>query len=111
MFAAMLYSTRLGLETLTPTPRFGVLVQRTIAALVVGGIVLGCLVSWYAFRMPWGGFPISNDPTDNKTLLALVVWIVAAVMVRWERRPRTWVAIASVLTLLVFAIPHSIAPG
>jgi hypothetical protein len=111
MFAAMLYSTRAGLETLRPNPRLAGLAHRTIAALSVGGIVLGCVVAWYAFRVPWGGFPLSNDPTDNKTLLALVAWIVAAVMLRWGRRPRAWVAIASLVTLLVFGIPHSIAPG
>ncbi|HUK63772.1 MAG TPA: hypothetical protein VLV15_10565, partial [Dongiaceae bacterium] len=71
MFAAMLYSTRAGLETLSPAPRYDTLVFRTIAALIVGGIVLGCIVAWYAFRVPWGGFPISTDLTDNKTLLAL----------------------------------------
>lgn len=109
MFAAMLYSTRAGLETLSPAPRFGMLVGRTIAALVVGGILLGCLVAWYAFRAPWGGFPISNDVTDNKTLLALIVWLGAAVALRVGRNPKPYVALASVLTLAVYLVPHSMA--
>jgi hypothetical protein len=109
MFAAMLYSTRAGLETLNPRPACGTLVVRTIGALVVGGILLGCLVAWYAFRTPWGGIPISNDPTDNKTLLALVAWLIAGAALRLGRRPRVWVGAASVLTLLVYMIPHSIA--
>lgn len=107
MFAAMLYSTRAGLETLSPSPKFGGLAARTIAALVVGGILLGCMVAWYAFRMPWGGFPISNDLTDNKTLLALVVWLIAAAALRLGRRPKPWVLAASIVTLLVYLVPHS----
>jgi hypothetical protein len=107
MFAAMLYSTRAGLETLNRAPQYDALVFRTIAALIVGGIVLGCLVSGYAFRAPWGGFPISNDLTDNKTLLALIVWVAAAGALRLGRPPRSWVLGASVVTLLVYMIPHS----
>ena len=109
MFAAMLYSTRAGLETLSPQPKFEMLTYRTIAALVVGGMLLGCLVSWYAFRAPWGGFPISNDPTDNKTLLALIVWVAAALALKLGRKPKPWMALASIVTLAVYTIPHSIS--
>lgn len=109
MFAAMLYSTRAGLETLSPQPKFEMLTYRTIAALVFGGILLGCLVSWYAFRMPWGGFPISNDPTDNKTLLALIVWFAAALALKLGRKPKPWVLLASLVTLAVYTIPHSVS--
>ena len=109
MFAAMLYSTRAGLETLAEKPAYGMLVFRTIAALLVGGIVLGCVVAWYAFRAPWGGFPISNDPTDNKTLLALIVWAGAALALRFGRTARGFVALASLVTLIVYMVPHSIA--
>jgi hypothetical protein len=107
MLAAMLYSTRAGLEVLSPRPEFRSLVLRTIAALVVGGLVLGCLVAWYAFRAPWGGFPISNDLTDNKTLLALLVWLGAAVAMRVGRHAKPYVVLASVITLAVYLIPHS----
>jgi hypothetical protein len=108
MLAAMFYSTRAGLEVLSPRPKFGTLVGRTIAALVVGGILLGCLVAWYAFRAPWGGFPISNDLTDNKTLLALLVWLGAAVALRVGRNAKPYVVLASVITLAVYLIPHSL---
>jgi hypothetical protein len=109
MFAAMLYSTRAGLETLSPQPKFEMLTYRTLAALVFGGIILGCLVSWYAFREPWGGFPISNDPTDNKTLLALIVWVAAALALRLGRKPKPWILLASVVLLAVYTIPHSVS--
>jgi hypothetical protein len=109
MFAAMLLSTRTGLEAFNPQPRFKRLADWTLALLLVGGFVLGPMVLRYAFGTWWTGFPVGDDPTDNKTLAALLVWIVAAVAVRRARRPGGWVAAAAILMLVVFLIPHSIA--
>lgn len=109
MMGVLLLSVRTGLEAFRPKPEFRILTARTLAALVVGGFVLGCIVSGYAFSQPWGGFPISNDPTDNKTLIAFLGWVVAAVPVFRGGRARPFVLGAALLTLVVFVIPHSIA--
>jgi hypothetical protein len=108
MFLAMLFSTRAGLEGLRREPRLRRLADGTVALLFVGGIVLGCLVSWYAFRIPWGAVPFGWDVTDNKTQLALIAWIAAAIALRRTRGGRTWAIAAALVTLVVFAIPHSV---
>lgn len=109
MMGAMLLSARTGLEAFRRAPDLRLLTLRTLAALALGGFVLGCMVSGYAFGMPWGGFPISNDPTDNKTLIAFLGWVVAAVPVFRGRGARPFVVGAALLTLLVYVIPHSVA--
>jgi hypothetical protein len=107
MFGAMLFSTRAGLESLRREPRAEPLVRATVLLLLVGGIALGMLVAWYAFRTPWTGFPVGRDITDSKTLIALVGWIAALVALGRARPARAWVVGAAVLTLAVFMIPHS----
>lgn len=109
MFGALLLSARTGLEAFRKQPDLKLLTARTLAALVVGGFILGCIVSGYAFSMPWGGFPISNDPTDNKTLIAFLAWAVAAVPVFRGRNARGFVIGAALVTFAVFVIPHSIS--
>ena len=107
MFGAMLFSTRAGLESLRPSPRSEPLVWTTVLLLIVGGIALGMLVAWYAFRSPWTGFPVGRDITDSKTLIALVAWIAALVALVRARPARFWVVGAAAITLAVFLIPHS----
>ncbi len=112
MLAALLLAARAALEALRREPRLHALTDATLAALVLGGFVLGPLVSGYAFGAPWSGFPVGNDPTDNKTLIALIGWIAAVIAVRRARHPGPWVLSAAILTFLVYMIPHSIsAPG
>lgn len=109
MFGALLLSARTGLEAFRPNPDFRILTLRTLAALLLGGFVLGCMVSGYAFGQPWGGFPISDDLTDNKTLIAFLGWAVAAVPVLRGRGAKPFVIGAALLTFLVFVIPHSLS--
>ena len=109
MIAALLLGARGALEVFNRPPRFRGLTDGTLAALLVGGFVLGPLVSWYAFHAPWGGFPLGNDPTDNKTLLAFLVWLAAAIAVRRAKRPGPWVVFAALVMFAVYLVPHSIS--
>lgn len=109
MIVALLLAARVALEAFHRPPRFRALTDWTTAMLFIGGFVLGPLVEWYGFRRAWGGFPVGNDPTDNKTLLALVGWLAATLAVRRAKRPAPWVAFAALLTFLVYLIPHSVA--
>ncbi len=107
LVAAMLLSTRAGLECFAREPRLRAYTYWTLAVLFVGGMVLGPVVLKYAFGTWWTGWPVGGDITDTKTLIALLGWIAAAIMVRRVARPRAWVLAASLLLLVVFLIPHS----
>ena len=108
MFGAMLLSTRAGLEIFSSRPRYNTLAGWTIGFLAVGGMILGPVVQKYAFDAYWTGWPFGYDLTDNKTLIALVVWIIAAVAIPRVRNPRWWVLGAALVVLIVFLIPHSV---
>ena len=108
MFAAMLFSTRAGLEYFTKVPRLKGLTWWTIGFLFVGGIILGPLVQKYAFDAYWTGWPFGTDLTDNKTFVALLAWVMAGVALLRSRKPQAWALGAAIVLLLVYLIPHSL---
>jgi hypothetical protein len=65
------------------------------------------LVQYYAFGDLWTGIPFGWDLTDNKTLIALIFWILAVVMNRKEEKP-FYTILAAIVLLLIFSIPHSL---
>jgi len=107
MFFGMLFSTRAAMAAL-----FGGNARMwgywTVALLVVGGFVLGPVVQKLAFGEYWTGIPWGYDLTDNKTLIAGGAWILAATQLRGGRHARLAVVAATVVTMVVFAIPHSV---
>jgi hypothetical protein len=107
MFSGMLFSTRTGLEVFRTGPRFGAFSLWTLLLLMLGGFLLGPAAQWYAFGHWWTGWPVGTDLTDNKTAIAILVWLAAALAARKSRRPSWWVAVAAVVTLAVFLVPHS----
>jgi len=77
-----------------------------IIFIFFGGLVFGPIVQKFAFDHYWTGFPMGSDLTDNKTLIMFVVWVVA-VIANWKKEYR-WVTLAaSVVTIVVYLIPHS----
>ena len=108
MFLAMLFSNRAGLAAIDGREKTRPLVLVTLILLFLGGFVLGPLVQKFSFGVLWSGFPLGLDLTDNKTLIAFLAWVVAAVVGRKEQRARWWVLGAAVLTLVVYLIPHSL---
>jgi hypothetical protein len=108
MFAAMLVSTRAGLAALDKKDHPRVFGAWTLGFLFVGGFVLGPLVQKLAFGNWWSGVPFGWDLTDNKTLIAMVIWIIAMVAGRKGRGARAWILAAAVMMLIVFLIPHSL---
>jgi hypothetical protein len=107
MFFGMLFSARAALAALLGgnTRFWGGL---TVVLLVIGGFVLGPVVQKYAFGAYWTGIPWGWDLTDNKTLFAGLAWIAAAWRMRGGRDARVAVVVAALVTLAVFAIPHSV---
>jgi hypothetical protein len=108
MIGSMLVSARAGLECFAKAPRLRVFTLWTLGILFVGGMVFGPLVLKYAFGFWWSGWPLGNDITDNKTLIALAGWLVATLAVFRARNAKPWVLAAAVVMFVVFMIPHSL---
>ncbi len=108
MFAGMLLSTAAGLAALDKKRNPRRLTIWTVALIFVGGFILGPLVQKFAFGVAWSGFPFGMDLTDNKTLIAFLFWAVALVAGRKGKPARPFVIAASLVTLIVFLIPHSL---
>jgi len=107
MFLAMLFSTLAGLMALVKHPLFRKYSIWTLITLILGGMILGPIVQKYAFGELWTGIPLGWDLTDNKTLIALLFWILAVVMNRKKEKPLYTILAAAVL-LAIFTIPHSV---
>jgi len=108
IFAAMLFSTRAGISALDTASDPRRLAVWTAVLFFVGGFILGPLMQKFAFDAWWTGFPLGKDLTDSKTLFAMLAWVVALVAGRGGRKNRGWVLAASIVTLIVFLIPHSL---
>ncbi len=106
MFVGLWLSTWSGLLALRKHPLAWRMALGTLVVLFIGGLVLGPIVQKYAFDAFWTGVPFGWDLTDNKTLLAVVVWAIAIVANLKQRRNSFFVAAAAIM-ILVFAIPHS----
>ena len=78
----------------------------TVATLFVGGFILGPLVQHAAFGPWWAGFPYGTDLTDNKTLISFLLFLVALFTMKWKYN-RWVVALAVLLMVAIFSIPHS----
>lgn len=108
IFGAMLLSTRTGFEVIRTEPKLKKFTFWTLGVLIVGGMIFGPLTQLYAFGELWTGVPFGYDLTDNKTLIALIGWLIAAWAVYKSSRPKFWVIFAAVLMLIIFLIPHSV---
>lgn len=108
MFLAMFFSNLSAIEVLLKGRNIRLLVSLTCITLFAGGMILGPVVQKHAFGAFWTGIPLGFDLTDNKTLFAMIGWLVAFVQViRSRPSSRWWVLGAALLLLLIFSIPHS----
>ncbi len=108
MFVGMLFSTRAGLEAISGGPGRRWMTTVAVGLLLVGGFVLGPLVQKAAFGAYWTGVPWGYDLTDNKTLIAVAAWLLASWRVYTRPGARWSPVFAALVTLVVFAIPHSV---
>jgi hypothetical protein len=107
MFIAMLFSTLAGLMAVIKYPLYKKYALWTLILFIAGGMVLGPVVQYFAFSNFWTGVPFGWDLTDNKTLIALIFWILAVAMNRKNEKP-IYTVLAAIVLLLVFSIPHSL---
>ena len=108
IFGAMLLSTRTGLEYFNNRKNFKTLTILTFIFIIAGGFILGPFAQYYAFGEFWTGFPFGHDLTDNKILIAFIVWLLALIALLKFKNPRRWIIFASIITFIIFLIPHSL---
>jgi hypothetical protein len=107
MFGCMLVATRSVLEVLRKDGEGRALVLLAMSLLILGGLILGPVVQKFAFGAFWTGWPLGSDLTDNKTAIAFLAWLPAAI-VAWRRRRLRFAVIAGwVVMMTIFMIPHS----
>lgn len=106
IFFAMLLSNVTGLIAAFRLNRMRIYSIITLIMIGVGGMIMGPIVQKFAFGELWTGFPFGWDLTDNKTLIAFIVWIAAVALNRKRPRP-WWIIIAAIVTIVIFSIPHS----
>ena len=105
MFAAMLFAVYTLLLVLTHK-LYSRWLKITVVTLFVGGFILGPLVQHAAFGPWWAGFPYGTDLTDNKTLISFLFFLAALATLKWKHN-RWVVALAVLLMIAIFSIPHS----
>ncbi|MEJ5352263.1 MAG: hypothetical protein WHS65_11815 [Melioribacteraceae bacterium] len=108
MFISMLFSTRAAFEFFNNHPKLKFYSLATIISLFIGGFILGPLMQFYAFGEFWTGIPFGFDLTDNKTLIAMIGWLIAFYKIKKSDNPKKWVLFASILMFIVYLIPHSV---
>ncbi len=108
MFFGFWFAVRTGIEAIAKGKNLLQLTLWTTILLFFGGIILGPIIQKYAFGAFWTGWPFGHDLTDNKTLAAFIMWLVALWKLRKEATNRKWVIIAAIVTLAVFIVPHSV---
>jgi hypothetical protein len=108
MFLGLLFSTRTAIEALIRGARTYKYALITLIFLIPGGLILGPFVQKFAFGAFWTGWPFGHDLTDNKTLIMVLVWVVAAVKLRKDPQNRLWPVLAAAMVLIVYLIPHSV---
>jgi hypothetical protein len=107
IFSAMLLSTRTGLEALINGNRIVAYTRVTLILLLVGGLIFGPVIQKYAFDAFWTGWPLGDDLTDNKTLVAFIFWLIAFIQQQRNHKSKVWIIIAAVVLVIIFLIPHS----
>lgn len=107
IFLSMTLALRTGMQALVGGRVKGLL-WATIGSLLLGAFVLGPIVQRYAFGVLWSGIPFGYDWTDNKVLVELAAWALAALFIGEARRGRTAVLAATLVTLAIYLIPHSV---
>jgi hypothetical protein len=108
IFLAFILSVRTGFEALRKGKYTFAYSVATMICLFIAGMIFGPVMQKYAFNAYWTGWPWGHDLTDNKTAFATIFWIIAVIIQFRNRNQKRWAAIASLVLLLVFLIPHSV---
>jgi hypothetical protein len=109
MFASLWIVFRAALGALLVEAEVRRFIPWILGFLIPGGFLLGPLVQKYAFDAYWTGWPFGGDWTDNKTLAALVAWLIAWALAHYRPQlQRAAVILGTVVMIGVYLIPHSL---
>lgn len=108
MFGTFTIAIRTGLEALFKGEKVYKMAFWTAILLFVGGLISGPIMQKYAFDAYWTGWPFGHDLTDNKTVVGLVIWIIAAWQLKKHPEKKWWAILATVVLIGVYLIPHSL---
>lgn len=108
IFFAMMLSNMAGFKAFFKDRNVRKTTNWTVIVMLIGGLIFGPLMQYYAFGEFWTGWPIGHDLTDNKMAVAIVFWLLALWRLRKNPESYKWVIIASIVTLVVYLIPHSV---
>ncbi|NOZ34529.1 MAG: hypothetical protein GXO80_04435 [Chlorobi bacterium] len=106
IFFAMFLANVTGLFAAFKIPQFKRYTGVTLILITIGGMILGPIVQKFAFLEYWAGVPYGWDLTDNKLLIAFLAWLIAFFL-NIKKGNRVSVIIASIVTIIIFSIPHS----
>jgi hypothetical protein len=111
MILSMIMALRTGLEVFRRDANLKMLTLITFLVVLLGGGILGPIVQKYAFGVFWSGVPFGWDLTDNKLLVSLIGWLIALIAVfrASPRVARVIVLLATLITISIYIIPHSMA--
>ncbi len=108
MFLAMVFSTRAGIEAIAKGSGIRLFTYVSLITLIFGGLIFGPIMQKFAFGEYWTGWPLGTDLTDNKTAIAFIFWVIAAIAAWKNPKHRTWVILAAIVTLIIYLVPHSL---
>jgi len=87
-------------------------VNAGILAFFITGFPIGCIIEKQVLGNYWEGIPFGTDITDSKTLIILLLWLVFMILQRKgiisNRSYARWVIINTVITIILFLLPHSL---
>lgn len=107
IFLSMFFSTLCGIYVISKQTTYKKYVNWAFYTLIIGGLIFGPIVQKLSFGEFWTGVPFGFDLTDNKTLIAFLFWLWAFLACRKGPKPVP-VLVASIMTLVIFSIPHSL---
>ncbi len=107
-----------GRRTLRKSIKFPIL---TFVLMFLGFVPFGFAMNYFAFGTLWEAFPFGKDVTDNKAQVAILSWLITLFLVKgtlWgkgshknlisDRGYFRLVVVAFIITLAMYAIPHSL---
>jgi hypothetical protein len=92
----------------------------TFILMFLGFVPFGIGMNWFAFGVIWEAVPFGRDVTDNKSQIILLFWLATLILVKGtvlgkgenknlvsERGYFTMVIVTMIVTIAMYAIPHS----
>jgi hypothetical protein len=115
LFSAL--DVRKGRKALKDTVQYPLI---TFILMFLGFVPFGIAMNHFAFGVIWEAFPFGKDVTDNKSQIILLCWLITLFLVKGtlfgkgeqknfvsERGYSTSVIISFIITVAMYAIPHS----